>query len=62
MQDVLRDRPTEVDHLNGLVVRKGLEVGVPTPLNEIMVDLVHQVEQGKFRPSPDAMAQVWALL
>ena len=31
LQDVRKGRKTEVDYLNGLIVRRGLETGVPTP-------------------------------
>jgi len=41
LQDVLKGRPTEVDYLNGLVVRKGREAGVATPANRAIVELVH---------------------
>ena len=33
LQDVLRGAPTEIDVINGAVVAKGREVGVPTPVN-----------------------------
>lgn len=32
-QDMARGRTTEIDHLNGFVVRRGAELGVPTPAN-----------------------------
>lgn len=32
-QDLARGRPTEIDFLNGHVVRKGVELGIPTPSN-----------------------------
>ncbi len=32
-QDIARGKPTEIDHLNGYVVRKGGELGVETPAN-----------------------------
>lgn len=34
LQDVLRQQRTEIDYLNGYVVRKGSELGVPTPANK----------------------------
>jgi 2-dehydropantoate 2-reductase len=52
LQDVLKGRRTEVDYLNGTVVRKGREVGVLTPLNEAIVDLVKQVEAGTLPQNP----------
>jgi 2-dehydropantoate 2-reductase len=49
LQSLRRKRPTEIDYLNGEVVRLGLELGVATPLNAAMVEMVHQVEQtGRF--------------
>jgi len=40
LQDVLSSRQTEVDYLNGYVLRKALESGVDVPIND---DLVQQI-------------------
>lgn len=45
--DVLNERPTEIDLINGAVVREGKKLGVPTPVNEIIVNLV-KVKQRKY--------------
>jgi 2-dehydropantoate 2-reductase len=45
LQSLRRKRPTEIDYLNGEVVELGKKVGVPTPLNAKIVELVHQVER-----------------
>ena len=45
LQDVEARRPTEIDYLNGGVVRFGREHGVPTPLNQAIWALVKGVEQ-----------------
>jgi 2-dehydropantoate 2-reductase len=45
LQDVEARRPTEIDWLNGGIVRFGREHGVPTPLNEAIVALVKGVER-----------------
>ncbi|GGX07226.1 2-dehydropantoate 2-reductase [Pigmentiphaga litoralis] len=39
-QDMARGRRSEIDHLNGYVVRKGAELGVPTPANRVLFALV----------------------
>ncbi|WP_420225064.1 ketopantoate reductase family protein [Pigmentiphaga litoralis] len=39
-QDMARGRASEIDHLNGHVVRKGAELGVPTPANRVLYALV----------------------
>jgi 2-dehydropantoate 2-reductase len=41
-QDLARGKPSEIDHLNGYVVRKGADIGIPTPANlalQVMVKL-----------------------
>jgi len=49
LQSLRRHRLTEIDYLNGEIVRLGAEAGVPTPLNAIMVAMVHHVEKsGRF--------------
>ena len=45
LQDVEARRQTEIDYLNGGIVRFGGEHGVPTPLNEAIWALVKGVEQ-----------------
>jgi 2-dehydropantoate 2-reductase len=43
-QDLARGKPTEIDHLNGLVVRRGESLGVPTPANRALHALVKLLE------------------
>jgi 2-dehydropantoate 2-reductase len=45
LQDVEAGRQTEVDYLNGGIVRFGRELGVATPLNGAITALVHGVER-----------------
>ncbi len=45
LQDVEARRTTEIDYLNGGIVRFGRELGVSTPLNEAIWALVKGVEQ-----------------
>jgi 2-dehydropantoate 2-reductase len=39
-QDLERGKRTEIDSLNGFVVRRGAELGVPTPVNQSLVALM----------------------
>lgn len=39
-QDMARGKPTEIDHLNGYVVRKGMQLGIPTPVNRLLQTMV----------------------
>jgi 2-dehydropantoate 2-reductase len=44
LQDIEARRPTEIDYLNGGIVRFGREHGVATPLNEMITALVKGLE------------------
>ena len=33
-------RPTEIDYLNGFIVKKGRELGIPTPVNEALTVMI----------------------
>lgn len=50
-RDLLRGKPTEIDFLNGHVVRKGAEHGIPTPINLALLVAVRLAEQGR-PPAP----------
>ncbi len=39
-QDLKRGKPTEIDYLNGYVVRQGAKLGIPTPMNQTLHALV----------------------
>jgi 2-dehydropantoate 2-reductase len=52
LQDVMRGRRTEIDYLNGYVVDQGRRVGVKTPFNEKVVELVHTHGVGTLKPDP----------
>ena len=43
-QDLARQKKTEIDHLNGFVVRKGEALGVRTPVNRVLLALVQSLE------------------
>lgn len=43
-QDLMRGKPSEIDHLNGYVVRRGEALGVPTPANRVLWAVVKLVE------------------
>ena len=44
-QDIARGKPTEIDSLNGFLVRRGTELSVPTPVNQTLYSLVKMLEQ-----------------
>ncbi len=45
-QDMARGKPSEIDHLNGFVARRGAELGIDTPVNRTLHALVKLVEAG----------------
>ena len=44
LQDALRKKRTEIDFINGVIVRQGQESGIPVPANSMLVDLVKTIE------------------
>ena len=44
-QDLARGKPTEIDHLNGFVARRGEALGVATPANRALTALVKLLER-----------------
>jgi 2-dehydropantoate 2-reductase len=50
LQDVERGRLTEIDWINGEVVRRGARAGIETPVNQTLVRLIHLLEM---RRDPD---------
>jgi 2-dehydropantoate 2-reductase len=57
-QDILKGRRTEIDFLNGLVVQKGMAVGLATPLNEAITALVKRLENGELKPELENISRL----
>jgi 2-dehydropantoate 2-reductase len=51
LQDVLAKRQTEVDFMNGAIVKEGETLGVPTPLNRALWQLIKGLEHSWQDPS-----------
>lgn len=50
LQDLEKGKLTEVDAINGAVSEYGRKIGCPTPMNNRVVEIIHQIEQGKLQP------------
>jgi len=50
LQDVLAKRQTEVDFMNGAIVKHGEKLGVPTPLNRALWQLIKGLEHSWQNP------------
>jgi len=44
LQDVLNRKRTEIDFINGVIVRQGKSAGIPTPVNATLLNLVKAIE------------------
>jgi len=51
-QDMMKGRRTEIEFLNGFVVREGEKVGIEARANARLVDIVKRVERGELQPDP----------
>lgn len=49
-QDLARGKPTEIDHLNGFIARRGEALGIATPANRLLHTLVRLREQHLLSP------------
>jgi 2-dehydropantoate 2-reductase len=62
LQDLIKGRPTEVHHMNGLVAAKGRAAGIRTPLNDEIVRVVEQIEAGQLGIGRDNLDRLEALV
>lgn len=53
LQDIMRGRRTEIDHLNGWIVRRARELGMSAPTHERIVLELKSVEAGARPPALD---------
>jgi len=51
-QDMVKGRRTEIEFLNGFIVDKAKDIGIATPANEALTDIVKRVEKGEMKPDP----------
>lgn len=52
LQSLEKGRPTEIDYLNGYIVRRGEAEGVDTPINRIIHEMVKEIEEGRRQITP----------
>ena len=57
-QDLIKGRRTETDYINGLVARRGEEVGVDVRFHRRVNDFIRQIEAGTLQASPALVGQV----
>ena len=57
-QDVEKGRRTEIEFMNGFIVDEGRRVGVPTPINAAIVQVVQEVQSGERAPGAENVHRV----
>ena len=62
LQSLEKGEKTEIDIFNGYFVKKGAEVGVPTPVNAKIVEMIHEIEDSKRKISPDNLEEFRGML
>lgn len=44
LQDIMNNKRTEIDFINGAITRQGKALGIPTPVNEVLTSLIKTIE------------------
>ncbi|MBQ9264880.1 MAG: 2-dehydropantoate 2-reductase [Clostridia bacterium] len=50
LQDLKKGKPCEIDAINGVVCEWGKKCGVPTPINDRIVEVVKKIQNGELKP------------
>ena len=45
LQDILKGKNTEIDFLNGIIVKHAKDLGISVPINELLTTLIKGLEQ-----------------
>lgn len=53
LQDIEKGKKCEIEAINGVITKKGREVGVETPVNNKVIEVVKKIENGELKPSWD---------
>jgi 2-dehydropantoate 2-reductase len=48
-QDLMRQKPTEIDYLNGLIIQKATQYGLDVPNHKVIYALVKMLENKKLQ-------------
>ncbi len=53
LQDLKKNKPCEIDAINGIVCEWGKKCGVKTPINNRIVEIIKKCEAGELKPQAD---------
>ncbi len=57
LQDVLNNKRTEIDSINGAIVKEGSKVGINTPINKVLTYLVKGLELSNYNRRKDMTSE-----
>ena len=49
LQDIKKNKPCEIDAINGVVCDFGRKYGVPTPVNDRIVEIIKKIQNGELK-------------
>jgi len=58
LQDWRKGRRAEIHEINGMVVREGKRLGIPTPANSVTLKFAQAIEAGNIAASPENLPQI----
>lgn len=53
LQSLERNRNTEIDYLNGYIVRNAMKHNIEVPVNKVVTEMIHEIESRKREITPD---------
>lgn len=56
--DIEQGRKTEIDSFSGFVSQEGLRLGIPTPANDAVFQMVREIEQGRRTSGPQNLDEL----
>lgn len=62
LMSLKRGKPTEIDYFNGFIVKKGVELSVPTPLNAKIVSMIKEIERKERESTPENFLELKGLV
>lgn len=62
LQSLERGRKSEVEYLNGYLLRKAQQVTIPTPINEALYNMIREIEEGKREILQENLLEIHKLL
>jgi 2-dehydropantoate 2-reductase len=58
LQSLERGQPTEIEYLTGFITENGKRLAIPTPVNDQVVEMVREIEQGTRNISPANLDEI----